>query len=241
MKPEFKRQLRDLATHSYRHTGYFNYRWARGKLGQDAIFPALIEHAVFRDGARVLDLGCGRGLLAAWLLAAEQLASSGQWPETLPHPPRDLRFKGVELMGREAEVGNRALQPRFPGRVELAGGDMREVPVAGVDAVAILDVLHYVDFAAQDRLLDRIREALPPGGVFITRVGNAAAGWRFGFSQFVDRCMAMAQGHSVPPTWCRPVEDWVEQLSQRDFEVSAAPMSQGTLFANVMLIGRVPG
>lgn len=241
MNPDFRRLLRDHATYAYRKTGPFNYRWARGKLGQDSIFPALIEHGVFHDHARVLDLGCGRGLLAAWLLAAEQLADAGQWPGHLPPPPRQLRFRGFELMGREAEVGNRALQPHFPGRVELAGGDMREVPLDDIDAVAILDVLHYVDYAAQEALLDRIRAALPPGGVFITRVGNAAAGWRFRFSQFVDRCMAGVQGHRQAPTWCRPLEDWQAQLGKRGFRVSASPMSDGTLFANVMLVARVPG
>jgi O-methyltransferase involved in polyketide biosynthesis len=101
-------------------------------------------------------------------------------------------------------------------------------------------VLHYVDYAAQEALLDRIRAALPPGGVFITRVGNAAAGWRFRFSQLVDRCMAGVQGHRHPPTWCRPLEDWQAQLGKRGFCVSASPMSHGTLFANVMLVARVP-
>lgn len=240
MKPDFRRQLRDLATQAYRFSGHFNYHWARGKLGGDSIFPALIEHRVFRDDAAILDLGCGRGLLPAWLLAAERLAASGHWPEGLARPPRNLRFRGFELMAREAEVGNRALQTHFPGRVELAGGDMRAVEMHGADAIAILDALHYVDFNAQERLLDTIRAALPPGGVFITRIGNAAGGWRFRFSQGVDRCMARAQGHRAPPTWCRSAEAWVAALERRDFRVSAAPMSQGTLFANVMLVARVP-
>ncbi|MDQ7990891.1 MAG: class I SAM-dependent methyltransferase [Candidatus Dactylopiibacterium sp.] len=241
MNTQLRRHLRDHATRAYLGTGLFNYRWARGKLGGDAIFPALLEANVFRDGARVLDLGCGRGLLAAWFLAAEQMAARGVWPAHLRQPPRDLRFRGFELMAREAEVGNRALQPHFPGRVELCGGDMCEAPVAGADAVAILDVLHYVDFPAQEKLLDRIRDALPPGGVLITRVGDAAAGWRFRFSQFVDRCMAGAQGHAAPPTWCRPLAAWVAALESRGFAVTTASMSQGTPFANVMLVGRLPG
>ena len=74
MQPALKRHLLDHATAPYRATGTLNYRWARGKLGYDPIFAALIELAVFPDGARVLDLGCGRGLLAAWFLAAERLA-----------------------------------------------------------------------------------------------------------------------------------------------------------------------
>lgn len=240
MNPEFKRKLRDIAAQAYRHTGLFNRRWARGKLGRDPVFPALIEQQVFRDGSTVLDLGCGRGLLAAWLLAAEQLDAGGRWPAGLARPPHGLRFRGYELMGREAGIGNRALQPRFPGRVELAGGDMREVEIGSPDAVAILDVLHYVDHAAQERLLDRIRAGLPAGGVLVTRVGDAGAGWRFGLSQWVDFCMARVQGHRHPPTWCRPLGAWIETLERRGFTVEASPMSDGTPFANVLLVARVP-
>lgn len=240
MTPEFKRKLRDLAAQAYRDCGLFDRRWAAGKLGRDPIFPALIEQRVFRDGSWVLDLGCGRGLLAAWLLAAERLEASGAWPANLARPPQGLRFRGFELMGREAEIGNRALQASFPGRVEFAGGDMREVAIGTTDAVAILDVLHYIDYDAQESLLDRIRIALPTGGVLVTRVGDAGAGWRFGFSQFVDFCMASAQGHRHPPTWCRPLEAWIETLTHRGFAVQVSPMSDGTPFANVMLIARVP-
>jgi cyclopropane fatty-acyl-phospholipid synthase-like methyltransferase len=238
MQKSLKKRLLDVATAPYRSVGRIDYHWARGKLSGDPIFAALLERHVFANRARVLDLGCGRGLLAAWMLAAERMAAEGQWDSAIT-PPVGLQFRGVELVSREAECGNAALQPLHGSRVALSGGDMRTVDMSEVDAITILDVLHYIPHADQDQMLDRIRAKLAPGGLFVTRVGDATAGWRFRFSQFIDRCMAMIQGHRFAPTWCRPLAEWRAVLESRGFAVEALPMSGGTLFANVMLICRV--
>lgn len=242
MNTHLKNHLLDRACQPYKPTGRFNYHWARGKLGRDPIFGALLERGVLPDAARVLDLGCGRGLLAAWMLAAEQMSMQGEWPATSIPPPAGLSFRGVELMAREAECGNRALQPLYGQRVRLSGGDMRdfEVGEAGeVDVVAVLDVLHYIPLAEQDWLLDRIRASLGQGGLFVTRVGDAGGGLRFRLSQIVDHCISFAQGHRLGRMWCRPLNDWLAALRERGFEVQATPMSAGTPFANVMLVCRV--
>lgn len=234
MQPNLKKQLVDVACAPYRPTGIANYYWARGKLSHDPIFAALIDEGVFHNNMRVIDLGCGRGLLAAWFLAAEQLADHGEWGPNAP--PRGLRFRGVELMAREADCGNRALQPLYADRVSLSGGDMRTADLAEVDAIAILDVLHYIPYAEQDRLLDHIRAALGTSGVFVTRVGNAGTGMRFAFSQLVDHLVSFAQGHHLARFWCRPLAEWIRVLEGRGFAVRPIPMSMGTPFANVMLV-----
>jgi SAM-dependent methyltransferase len=194
---------------------------------------------VFPDRARILDLGCGRGLLAAWLLAAEQLAAEEMWTGSFP-PPTGLQFRGIELAAREARRNNAVLQAVHGERVTLRGGDMRTADIAGVDAVTILDALHYLPPAEQNLLLDRIRAALGTGGLFVTRIGDASAGWRFRFSQAVDRCIASMRNYRVARTWCRPLTEWRGALEARGFTVQALPMSSGTLFANVLLICRVP-
>ncbi|MDP2369849.1 class I SAM-dependent methyltransferase [Rhodoferax sp.] len=239
MQTQLKKQWLDLACSPYRPTGRFNYHWARGKLAGDPIFAALVEHGIFPNGARVLDLGCGRGLLAAWCLAAERLAARGAWPAQITAPPSGLSFRGVELMAREAQCGNDALQPIYGQRVQLTGGDMRVADMNDLDVVAILDVLHYIPHAQQNQMLDRIRAALGSGGIFVTRVGNAGSGWRFTASQWVDRCISFAQGHRLARMWCRPVSAWTQALEDRGFSVEALPMSAGTPFANVMLVARV--
>jgi SAM-dependent methyltransferase len=238
MQATLKKPLLDHASHPYRPTGYFNYRWARGKLGNDPVFAALLRMQVFASGARVLDLGCGRGLLAAWFLAAEAMAARGYW-NAQPAPPQQLQFRGVELMAREADCGNQALQPLYGERVQLQGGAMQDADLSDCQSIVILDVLHYLPIAAQDRMLDRIRAALPSGGQLVTRIGNADGGTGFRISQLVDRCMAFAQGHRLERMWCRPLSAWVAALEARGFAVQATPMSAGTPFANVLLVARL--
>lgn len=238
MSPRLRRQILDRATAPYFATGRFNYHWSRGKLGGDPAFPALIERQLLPDGGRILDLGCGRGLLAAWLLAAEQIVAAGEWSAETPHPPHGIAYRGIELVGREVACGNQALRS-FGARARLEQGDLRVAELGNPDAVVILDVLHYIDYAAQEAVLDAIRATLPHGGVFITRVGDAAGGLGFRISQVVDRCMTLAQGHRLPRMWCRPLGDWTATLKRRGFHVTTRSMSKGTPFANVMIVARL--
>ncbi len=237
MQINLKKRLLDVATAPYLPFRFRDYYWARGKLSQDPIFPALLDQKVFPDYARVLDLGCGRGLLAAWLLAAERLADAESWAAF--SPPKGLQFRGVELAAREVLRANNALQAAHGDRVELKEDDMRTTEMREIDAVAILDALHYIPHAEQDQLLDRIRAALGSGGLLVTRIGDATGGWRFHFSQIIDCCIASIRNFRLVRTWCRPLSEWRAALEARGFCVDMLPMSSGTLFANVLLICRV--
>jgi SAM-dependent methyltransferase len=239
MQPDLKLQLLNAACTPYQAAGYFHYHWARGKLRQDPVFAWLLEHGTFNRQRRVLDLGCGRGLLAAWFLAAEQLAATGPWPASFD-VPRGVKFHGVDLHAGFCAAGNRALRPQFGDRVSLVSGDMCHADLRGYGAITLLDVLHYIPLAQQETLLDRIRAALGSGGLLVTRVGNAQGGWRFRFSQWVDLAVSYAQGHRMHSLYCRPLGDWTRALEARGFTVSAQSMSEGTPFANTLLVARVP-
>lgn len=239
MQSALRKKLLEAACEPYRAAGYFHFRWARGKLGGDPIFTYLLEQGTLAQKARVLDLGCGRGLLAAWFLTAESLAAAGRWPVS-SEVPTNMSFHGIDLDAGGCRAGNLALKPLFGDRVSLTGGDMCRTDLCGYDAITILDVLHYIPYAQQDVLLDQIRAALEPGGLLVTRIGNAQGGWRFRVSQWVDLIMANAQGHRIRSMYCRPLAEWIRTLEARGFSVTAQPMSEGTPFANVLLVARVP-
>jgi len=231
----FRSSLLDAASEPYRSAGSFAWHFARGKLGGDPAFTGLLERGLIPDGGRLLDLGCGQGLLASWLLAARAQFDVGNWPATWSAPPRLATIAGIELMSCDVERARAALG-------ESAGfiaGDIRSTEFGRADAIVILDVLHYIGFAEQDAVLRRVRDALQPSGALLLRVGDAGAGWRFRWSNWVDHVVMFVRGHGYVRLCCRRVSDWREALGALGFRVEAIPMSAGTPFANVLLVATV--
>lgn len=230
------RQLHDAATAPYRKAGPFTYHFARGKLWRDPVFRGLVERGLIGAGRRrVLDIGCGQGLFASLLAAMAAMQSQGRWPTGWAATPPDADYTGIELMARdvaraESSIGHLRPTPRF------VCADMCEATLPAMDLAVILDVLHYVDLDAQEGVLRRVHQALPPGGRLLLRVGDASAGRGFAISQWVDRTVTRIRGHKVSPTWGRPLGEWTALLQRLGFVVQSIPMSAGTPFANVLLV-----
>lgn len=290
------RALHTAACAPYREAGRFAWHFARGKLGRDPVFRGVLERGDLSghppvDDLRIVDIGCGQGLLASLLDACVRSVDAGAWPGTWPAAPRAHSYHGIELMPRDVERARQAtrglaLAPTFECN------DMRRAVLPPCDRVVILDVLHYVDHAAQSALLVRVRDALLRGQAeraanaagdsgaasanaagrsaaananaagrsaaagtntqakaapaaaparLITRVGDAASPRGFLMSQWVDRAVATVRGHQVPPTWGRPLAEWVALLQDIGFRVQSVPMSRGTPFANVLLVADAVG
>ena len=236
-------ELHAQACAPYRRTSRWAWHWARGKLAMDPVFRGMLERGDLPAGARVLDIGCGQGLIASLLHACAGLQLSGHWPAAWPVQASAVAYTGIELMPKDVARADAALSglsglglaPRF------VCADMCTAAFPACDLVVILDVLHYVDRAAQVAVLRRARAALPAGGRLLLRVGDAASTRGFVISQWVDRVVTVARGHRVPPTFSRTLAQWTQLLQGLGFAVQAVPQSQGTPFANVLLVADLPG
>lgn len=229
-------ELVATAAARYRPAGRFALHFARGKLAGDPVFAGLLARGLIADGAAILDLGCGQGLLAAWLQAAQECHGTGAWPSAWPPPPRIRAYRGIELMPADAQRARTALG----ADADIVTGDIRDADLGTPNTVVILDVLHFIGHADQAALLACIHAALPPGGTLLLRIGDAAGGAGFGFSLWVDRWVAFVRGHGLARLHCRTLRDWVALLERLGFAVEALPMAQGTPFANQLLIARKP-
>lgn len=232
--------LLEQATAPYRPLGKFAWHFARGKLGGDPVFAGLLRRGLIPPRARLLDIGCGQGLLAALLGSLTgQSPAERAWPAGWAPAPAGVQVHGIELMPRDVERARQALAP-LGERARFTLGDMCSTDFGQAEAVVILDVLHYVRYEAQDDVLRRVRQALTPGGTLLLRVGDAAAGLPFRMSNWVDAVVTYARGHRLPRLYCRPLAEWQQGLQALGFAVEALPMHAGTPFANILLVARLP-
>jgi SAM-dependent methyltransferase len=210
-----------------RHFGY-------GKLTGDPVFGHLLAHGLLPANSRVLDLGCGQGVLGALLQAAKEVHARGDWPDGWPAPPNPRRVRGIDLMRKDVERARAA----NVDAAEWICGDIRTTEFGPADAVVILDVLHYIDEVAQVDVLTRARESLAEGGTLILRVADESDSLRFRITLAVDRAVMRLRGHRLARLYCKPVARWRRELEVLGFGVEARPMSAGTPFANVLLVAR---
>lgn len=233
---EARAALLDAVVARYAAAGHFAKHWARGKLGRDPIFFSVLCRGALGEGMRWLDLGCGQLLFGALFLEARALARAGRWPAEWPAPPAAFALCGIELSAREVRRARRALGAE--ARVEQ--GDLRDAQLPRADAIALVDVIHYLEPPAQDMLLRKIERALAPGGLFLFRICDAAAGWPARVTRLGDHFATLTKGGIPRRLYGRTAAEWRRALEKLGFSAAPEPMSQGTPFANVLLVARKP-
>jgi SAM-dependent methyltransferase len=108
----------------------------------------LLRRLVPLEGARLVELGCGKAELARRLLERALVAS--------------VTALEVDQVQHAANLA----APHPPAMTFLAGGaDDIPLPDAGFDVAIMLKSLHHVPAARMDRALSEVRRVLRPGGM----------------------------------------------------------------------------
>ncbi len=231
-------ELIERAAAPYRAAGRFAWHFARGKLRWDPVFADVLRIGLIPSGCHILDLGCGRGLLAAWLQAAQACHDEGLWPDDQPPPPQSLSLRGIDRQGRDI----RCAQTLGYATAVFEEGDIYAADLGHADVAVIWDVMHFLTWDRQETILRRVKTALGPNGLLLLRIGNGRGGWRYRLSQWNDWLMAALRGQLLRRLYGRSIEGWLKTLTQLGFTVDHLPMNGTMPFANILLVARLgPG
>jgi predicted exporter/SAM-dependent methyltransferase len=133
----------------YRHLPGYPRVFARFKIMMDPMFSELQRYA--QNPRRMIDIGCGYGITATWLL------------EIYPQ----ARVFGLEPDEERVLIANRAIGNR--GSIQLGRApDLPEV-AGSVDYALMLDMLHLLNDVELQLVLQRIYEKLEAGGTLLIR------------------------------------------------------------------------
>lgn len=152
------------------------------------------------DEGRILDIGCGFGLFAAY------------FAQTQP----ERRIVGVDPDVRRIELARHVAEGVGVTGNEYIAGDARDVELEGKFAGAyVLDVMHHIPEPDQIALLERLRDLLQPRGVLVIKDITTEPAFGVEFTRLLDRLMV---GWEEPLLY-RHHREWATILERLGFKV----------------------
>jgi SAM-dependent methyltransferase len=206
-------------------SGRFEQGFVRGKLLHDPVYREILDRNILPNQGKILDLGCGRGILLALLTTLRHSNSALD---------SQLEYQGFELSEKTAQIARNTLGMD----ADIVNADVRSKDLPDCQAVLLLDVLMYMPNEDQEALLQKLSRVLQPNGVLIVREADAGSGLPFVITWLAERVCALARGHWRQRYGYRSKQEWNRLLEQLGFKVEMSPMSQGTPFANVLFVAR---
>ncbi len=148
--------------------------YAKGKTAWDPAYPEVAAR-LCGGGLPVLDIGCGVGLLAAYL------RESGCRQPIL----------GIEPDEKKVQMARKLIAPAYEN-LEFAVGDACMLPEFSGEVV-ILDVLHYLDDSVQQEVLQSAALRVAPGGRIFIRTTFKDSSWRY-YATLMEEVFVRASG-----------------------------------------------
>jgi uncharacterized protein (DUF2062 family)/trans-aconitate methyltransferase len=177
------------------------------------------------DLGRVLDAGAGRGQFGLFL---RELG-------------RCSELSGFDSDARKVDVAKRA----GGDAAHFETLDLLDLPERALDTLLLIDVLHYLPLPEQDELLRRAARAVSRGRIVIRELDAGAPGelpkGSNATRSIVTRAfewLAKISGYNRGRAGrhYRPARQIVDQLTSSGFSCEVSGASEGTPFANVLIV-----
>jgi 2-polyprenyl-3-methyl-5-hydroxy-6-metoxy-1,4-benzoquinol methylase len=148
--------------------------------------------------ARVLDVGCGSGLLLLFLCTLGRIESGRGF---------DVSAAAIQAARQAAARGCEPDRLVFEQRAIEAG-----IPRGDWTVVSVIDVIHHVPPTAQAEFVQALCDAVPPGARLLVKDMVATPRWRALANRLHDLIMARQWVHHAQPA---TVERWAEAAGLR--------------------------
>jgi len=191
-------RIQDRVLWHYKNLEAYPRLFARFKMRLDPMFAELPRLLDSCKGIRhIMDIGCGYGVPAAWLLE--------QFPEA--------KVTGIDPDTGRVRVAARVVAER--GAVTTEGAPNIPVVSQPVDLAIMLDMVHFLDQDGLKLTFERLYDRIRPGGRLILRAAVPPTGrvsWAWRIESFRHRL------DHIRPCY-RSTENIKAVLNQTDFQV----------------------
>ncbi|MCU0700549.1 MAG: class I SAM-dependent methyltransferase [Myxococcaceae bacterium] len=189
------------------------------------LFSAPLEAMAARArGTRLLDVGCGHGVLAALL--------------AIGFPERSV--VGIDPDARKIDWARRSVG-RFPNvRLEATTVDaLAQLEAASFDSVFVADVLYLLPPAQWPTFLSACRALLAPRGRLVLKEAEDDGSWRAKKTLWQEQLMVRVLGrtHESGAVGFEPRETLIRALEETGFSIrESAPMTRGYTTPHVIFV-----
>jgi 2-polyprenyl-3-methyl-5-hydroxy-6-metoxy-1,4-benzoquinol methylase len=206
MKKRIPSSLNELYATLGKETGwYINLRWRLSH------FEEMEQYMPLQ--ARVLDAGCGYGLLANLIaLHSEQ------------------RYViGVDSSEKRISLASRSIKNRK--NINFLKKNLADVDFTTYDVIAFSDVLHHLSFDNQDSLLSKIYTQMKVGGLLLIKEIDTKPAWKYLVSFILDTILNLGQSICY-----RSQRQWEAALLGMGFSVSIIPLHKDTFLSSILYV-----
>jgi uncharacterized protein (DUF2062 family) len=185
--------------------------------------PVLAEVSSLGELGDVIDAGAGRGQLGLCLLELGQVRT----------------LSGFDFDVEKVNVARAAAA----GAAEFKEGDLLNAEFGEADTVLLIDVLHYLDPSAQDRLLARAAASLRPGGRLLVRETDGEPGARSALTRALERWATRLGYNRLAARQAlgfRPLSELVAKMERLGLSCQLLGKARGAKLGNRLIVGQKP-
>ncbi|MCD4666587.1 class I SAM-dependent methyltransferase [archaeon] len=162
---------------------------------------------------RILDVGCGYGLLSNYL-----------WIKS-----KDRIIDGIDLSQNRLSIAKKTENKNKKFEIK----DVKDLKNISYDGVVMTDFLHHIPYDIQEELIKKIKSNMKKGGILLIQDIAKSNNWKYIFASNLDQFLNLKD-----KLYYRSIKDFKRVLEKYNFEVEIKMVDKGLPLPDVIYICR---